>query len=58
MTRRDYSDHYDPDMTAAEFYGWPTRAEAEQDMAEPMTGPVSDCRGCGLCLRCVLARLP
>ena len=56
MTRRNYSDAYDPDMTAAEYHGWPTRAEADEDAAQPMTVQPRDCRGCGICFRCVLAR--
>ena len=51
---RNYSDAYDPEITLAELEGWPTRAEAEQDMAEPMTVRPTDCRGCGVCLACAL----
>ena len=34
----------------------PTRAEADEDAAQPMTVQPRDCGGCGICFRCVLAR--
>ena len=46
---RNYSDQFDPDMSVAEFYGWPTPAELARDAAEDrgrrdddVTGPLVD----------------
>lgn len=35
---RNYSDAYDPDMTAAEYHGWPSREEAEAVVRAALNG--------------------
>lgn len=53
MTRRPFSDFYDPDLALEDFR--PSRAEAEADAAMgPMTVPLTDCGGCGKCLACAI----
>lgn len=32
----------------------PSRAEADEDAAQPMTVQPADCGGCGKCLRCAM----
>jgi hypothetical protein len=57
---RNYSDHFDPPMTLAEYERWPTRAEAEADNT-PSNGlpcgscgaALEDCGPPGCCTPCV-----
>jgi len=52
MTRRNYSDAYDPDLTLEDM-GQPTRAEANADAAFDRQYPSADIAcGCGKCLAC------
>ena len=52
MTRRNFSDAYDPELTREDM-GQPTRAEANADAAFDRQYPAADIYcSCGQCLAC------